>query len=101
MASQWKRRRYQFSLAALLGLQTVVAVAMAIWKGLGAGVLSIMILFGSTIVLLAAGTVGIASDLSRARVVWGYFGRLLTIGFAVFVLFVLVYQALEALGVVP
>ena len=101
MASQSKRRRYQFSIAALLGLQTDVAVAMAIWKGLGAAVLSIMILFGTTVVLLAVGTVGIATDLSRARVVWGYVGRLLTVGLAVFALFVLTYQVLEALGVVP
>ncbi|MHC4176653.1 MAG: putative signal transducing protein, partial [Planctomycetota bacterium] len=82
------RRRLQFTLAGLLALQTSICVLMGLWKGLGAAAFSLLFLPTATLILLALGTAGIASDLDRARRIWRYVGRLLLIGLIAFAVLV-------------
>ena len=97
----------QFSIAHLLILQTIVSVALAVWRGHQTGLLNAVVLFAATyfallavaVVLIVAGTVRVASDLNRAREAWRYVGRALTVGCVVIALFVMAGEALDSLGV--
>jgi hypothetical protein len=98
-----QRNRLQFRLGELLVLQTVVSVGLALGTGLGALTLMVLVLLAlvlGSVVLVVAGTVRIASDLDRARRVWGLVGRLITIGFVVAGLPVLILHLLKTLGLV-
>ncbi len=103
-ASDGKRGRFQFGIARLLVLQTVVSLALAVGRVfLYAEQLPAVIVFGTaytlfgvaTAVLIVGGTVSIASDLSRARQVWKYVGRALAVGLVVFGLSVLTSMILQ------
>lgn len=93
-ASGLDRRRLQFTLAGLLGLQTAVCVVMGFWKGLGAAAFSLIFLPTAAFILLALGTAGIASDLDRTRRAWRYVGQLLLVGLIAFAVLVLILQLL-------
>ena len=70
-----KRGRVQFSIASLLIVQAVASLALAWWRAVHVGLLEGVLLFltiyavilGTTFVLIVAGTVLIASDLSSFR----------------------------------
>ena len=97
MVSQSKRRRFQFSLAGLLIAQTIASVVLGLWKGLGAGILLAAFLFGATVLLLVAGTVGIASDFERAQKVGRRVVQALMLVAAAVALVVLIRVVLEML----
>ncbi len=101
--AEQEHRRFQFGIASLLVLQTVVSVVLALWRSLGAGTLGMLVLFGvllgTPILILVVGTVSIASDLNRARETWVRVGRLLSVGFVVIALPLLILIVLEILDV--
>lgn len=61
------KRPPQFSLATLFVVQTVCAVAFAIWAGLEFGALLFVIIFGGMMAFLIAGTVWLARPVHRNR----------------------------------
>jgi hypothetical protein len=96
-ASPRKRRPFQYSLGTLVALQTILCVALAIYRGfrVGADVVSLVVLVGTTLALVILGTVWIASDMTRARTTWARVGRVLVPGFAVVVLLELILVVVE------
>jgi len=80
---------YQFNLATLLAVQTIASVGLAAWKSLHGWVdfavvffLTYVAFLAITPFLIAAGTIGIATDMDRARQIGRYMGRALTVGLA-------------------
>jgi len=98
-ASPRKRRPFQYSLGALVALQTVLCVALAIYRGfrVGAGVVSLVVVVGTMLALAIFGTVWIASHMTRARAAWARVGRVLVPGFAVVVLLELIAVVAQVL----
>jgi len=98
-ASPRKRRPFQYSLGTLVAVQTILCVALAIYRGfrVGADVVSLVVLVGTTLALVILGTVWIASDMTRARAAWARVGRVLVPGFAVVVLLELILVVVEVL----
>ena len=72
-------RRFQISLSTLLGLQTCLCVALVAWKGVTPALVLGFVFFGGSLMLIAAGTVALASDLSRTRQAWKYVGQTLVV----------------------
>jgi hypothetical protein len=97
--SEPKRRRFQFSLAALLILQAVVSLALGIWKGFSVGVLVAIVAVGTMLALTLAGTVAIASDLSLSGTASRFITRVLVLGFLVVGLVALALKLLDAVGI--
>ncbi len=101
-AAEEKLGRFQFSIATLLVLQTIVSAELAAWSGTYTGVLALVALFGATLVLIVGGTAKMASDLTRTRRVWAYVAvRWLTVALAVLAPLLLVPIVLEVLGFSP
>ena len=97
---------FQFNIATLLAAQTIASVVLAAWKSLqgrGSFVLGFFVAYllfmAITPLLIAAGTIGVATDLNRARQVWRYVGRALTVGAGLVFLFFLLARMAVALGV--
>jgi hypothetical protein len=97
--SEPKRRGVQFSLAALLIVQAVVSLALGIWKGFSGAILVAIVTVGTMLVLVLAGTVAIASDLSLARAASKYIVRSLIIGSGVVWLVALLLAILDAVAI--
>lgn len=98
--------RFQFSIATLLAVQTIASVGLAVWKSLHGWVDFVVVFFVTylalmaiTPLLIAAGTIGVASDLNRARQIWRYLGRALTVGIAIVALLCVFARLAVALGV--
>jgi hypothetical protein len=99
--------RFQFSLATLLMVQTAVSVALALGRGIQVGMFTAVGLFAGTFlvllavmfVLIIAGTVVVASDLTGARAAWRYVGRALAVGLLTLAPLLLLLRILEGLGV--
>lgn len=99
--------RFQFSLATLIMVQTVVSVALAVWRGLQVGMFSAVGLFAAAylvilaemFVLIIAGTVVVASDLTRARAAWRYVGRALVVGLVTLAPLLALLKILEELQI--
>jgi hypothetical protein len=99
-----RRRRFQYSLAALLVFQAVFAVVLSIWRAFATDAPGAMLFFGAVfspmlVAIIAGGTVWIASDLTRARKAWRRVGLLLAVVFASIALVVLIRAVLARLGV--
>jgi len=98
--------RFQFSIATLLAVQTIASIGLAAWKSLQ-GRVSFIVAFSATYLLfmavtpllIAAGTIGVATDLNRARQAWQYVGRALTVGIALVALLFVFARLAVALGV--
>ena len=97
---------FQFNIATLLAAQTIASVVLAAWKSLqgrGSFVLGFFVAYLLFLaippLLIAAGTIGVATDLNRARQVWRYVGRALTVGAGLVFLFFLLARMAVALGV--
>jgi hypothetical protein len=100
--------RFQFRLATLLIVQTAVSVALAVGRTLHAvGLLGsvglfiavYLLLVAAMVLLMTAGTVVVASDLTRARAIWRYVGRALIVGLVTLAPLVALLRMLEGLGV--
>lgn len=81
----------QYSITSLLVAQTVVAVVCGLLLGPAAGLIGIVV-----VAMVVAATVYAGSDLHRTRQVWSHFGRVLTIGTAIWLLTVLARIAWDA-----
>jgi len=97
---------FQFSIATLLAVQTIASVGLAAWKSLYGWVdfavvffLTYLALMALMPLLIAAGTIGIATDLNRARQIGRYMGRALTAGIALAALLFVFARLAVALGV--
>ena len=98
--------RFQFSIATLLAVQTIASVGLAAWKSLQ-GRVSFVVAFSATYLvfmaitplLIAAGTIVVATDMNRARQVWRYLGRAATVGIALAALLFVFARLAVALGV--
>jgi len=97
---------YQFKLATLLAVQTIASLGLAAWRSLSGWVdfavvffLTYVAFLAITPFLIAAGTIGIATDMDRARQVWRYLGRAVTAGIALAVLLFVFARVAVALGV--
>ena len=92
--SQHRPRRFQVSVRTLLVLQTVVCVTLAIFFGPYQGLWGAIVVVLATFALTIAGTVQIASDLTRARQAWRYGGQALFVGLIVIGLLLLISDLL-------
>jgi len=97
---------YQFKLATLLAVQTIASFGLAAWKSLSGWVdfalvffLTYLALMAVMPLLIAVGTIGIATDLNRARQIWRYLGRALCAGIGLAVLLFVFARVAVALGV--
>ncbi len=97
-ASPRKHRPFQYSLGALVALQTVLSVALAVCRGFSfrPDAVGLMVALG-TLLAVVLGTVWIASDVTRARAAWARVGRVLVLGFAAVVLLEFIAVVVEVL----
>jgi len=90
MTTEPEIRRFQFSLASLLVVQTLVAFALGIWKGFGWPVMLAIVAVGTMFSVAVLGTVWIAGD-------WGRSTHLARVAAKAIVLVALVTAAFAAL----
>lgn len=97
-----KRRRFQFGLAGLLALQAALSITLGIWKGLGPVAFLGLVILGTAMTVIVAGTVWIASDMRRTPTLLRNVGqrtpRPLVVGLVLIGVLLLVFLVLRACG---